>query len=153
VATTPAAERWLWELPRPSAGCQLPQPVEAVVARLHAMSSGGDGVPRVRVPTRSGRWAVLHASEVRGLAGHHVAVVVEAAAPEEVAPMLLLAYGLTPREGEVARLALQGRPTKAIARHLGITANTVEHHLKAAFAKVGVGSRGELRARLLADQP
>jgi DNA-binding CsgD family transcriptional regulator len=154
VATTAAAERWLWELPHHGAHTGLPAPVEAVVARLRAIRSGTaalDDLPRVRVRTRTGRWAVLHASDVTGLDGQHVAVVVEAARPAEIAPLILLAHGLTAREGEVAQLALQGRPTKLIARELGISVNTVEHHLKATFAKVGVGSRGELRARVFTE--
>jgi DNA-binding CsgD family transcriptional regulator len=156
VATTAAGQRWLWELPGPQGAGGLPAPVEAVVARLRVIRSetGPPGdLPRVRVRTRSGGWAVLHASEVTGLDGYHAAVVVEEAAPTELAPLLLLAHGLTPREADVARLALLGRPTKLIARELRISSHTVEHHLKATFAKVGVGSRGELRARILAERP
>ena len=155
-ATTAAGDRWLWELSGP--GRQLgvlPVSVQAVLARLDAVGRGvGDlnAQPRVRVRTRSRRWAVLHASAIAGLDdGRHVAVVVESAKPAELAPMILLAYGLTTREAEVAQLALQGRPTKAVARELRISENTVEDHLKAIFTKVGVGSRGELTARVFTE--
>jgi DNA-binding NarL/FixJ family response regulator len=83
--------------------------------------------------------------------GHTTAVVIEPAQPAELAPIILLAHGLTKREGEVAQRALHGRANKQIASELHIAEHTVEDHLKAVFAKVGVGSRGELRARLFAE--
>ncbi len=156
IATTEVGERWLFELARRDQRVgPLPLAVETVLARLEAIQKG-DGplglLPRVRVRTRAGRWAVLHASEMAGLGqGRHVAVVVEPAAPAELAPLILLAYGLTRREAEVAQLALQGRPNKVLARELHISENTVEDHLKAVFAKIGVGSRGELTARVFSD--
>lgn len=156
VATTAPGERWLWELSDPNQRLgPLPLAVEVVLARLEAIHSAGgplDVQPRVRVRSRSGRWVVLHASEMAGLGeGRHVAVVVEPAKPAELAPLILLAHGLTRREAEVAQLVLQGKPTKAIARDLRISQNTVEDHLKAIFGKVGVGSRGELTARVFAE--
>ena len=156
VATTAAGERWLWELTDPNQPVdQLPLAVEAVLTRLDSVQRS-DGVldclPRVRVRTRSGRWVVLHAAEMAGLGeNRHVAVVVEPATPAEVAPLMLLAYGLTKREAEVAKLALQGKTNKALARELRISENTVEDHLKAILGKVGVGSRGELTARVFSD--
>jgi DNA-binding CsgD family transcriptional regulator len=154
VATTPAGERWLWELSGPADGGGLPGPVAAVIARLQAIRSTPAPArpPRVRVRTRSGGWAVIHAAEVRGLTDNGVAVVVEAARPPEVAPLVLLAHGLTEREAQVAALALRDRPTKLIARELQISINTVEHHFKRIFDKVGVASRGELRARVFSEQ-
>ncbi len=156
IATTEVGERWLFELARRDQRVgPLPLAVETVLARLEAIQKGHGPLsvlPRVRVRTRSGRWAVLHASEMAGLGqGRHVAVVVEPAAPAELAPLILLAYGLTKREAEVAQLALQGRPNKVLARELHISENTVEDHLKAVFAKIGVGSRGELTARVFSD--
>jgi DNA-binding CsgD family transcriptional regulator len=153
LATTAAGERWLWELTDPDQRLGLlPVAVETVLAQLGAIRRRQGPMhtpPRVRVQTRSGRWAVLHASEMTGLGqGRHTAVVVEPATSAELAPMILLAYGLTRREGEVAQLVLQGKPTKQLARQLHISEHTVEDHLKAIFAKVGVGSRGELTAKV-----
>jgi DNA-binding CsgD family transcriptional regulator len=60
-------------------------------------------------------------------------------------------HGLTQREAEVARLVLQGKPTKHVARDLRISQNRVEEHLKSIFTKVGVGSRAELTATIFAQ--
>ena len=84
-------------------------------------------------------------------ADRHVAVVIEPTKPAELAPIILLAHGLTTREGEVAQLTLQGQTNKRIARELRISEHTVEDHLKAIFAKVGVSTRGELTARIFAQ--
>ena len=58
------------------------------------------------------------------------------------------ACGLTAREREVTRLVAGGLPTTAIAARLYMSSWTVQDHLKAIFAKVGVATRGELVARL-----
>lgn len=155
VATTEVGERWWWELDggEPVHG-PLALAVEALLAQL--ASDGTDhaaaAAPRVRLRTRSGRWVAVHASPMAGLGeGHHVAVVIEPAKPAELAPMILLAHGLTKREGQVAQLTLQGKTNKRVARDLRISEHTVEDHLKAIFTKVGVSSRGELTARIFAE--
>ncbi len=51
---------------------------------------------------------------------------------------------LSEREREVLFGLLEHRRVSSIAPHLGISAHTVRNHLKAIFAKLGVGSQQEL---------
>jgi DNA-binding CsgD family transcriptional regulator len=55
---------------------------------------------------------------------------------------------LTRREREVAGLAAQGRTNRDIADELVVSVRTVENHLQRVYAKLGVGSRDELRVAL-----
>jgi DNA-binding CsgD family transcriptional regulator len=57
---------------------------------------------------------------------------------------VLRAHGLTPRECEVAELALWGFTAEAIGRRLFIGRRTVETHLSHVYSKLGVHSRAEL---------
>jgi len=50
---------------------------------------------------------------------------------------------LSPRERTILELTGGGLATKAIARRLGISPNTVKFHLQAAFEKLGVTTRAE----------
>ena len=155
AAATPAAERWLEELADSPPTGKLPQAVLTVAARLQALERDSDAtldqMPRARIRARSGRWLVLHASRPAGPgAPGWIAVIVEVARPVEVAPLILEAYDLTPRERELAARILGGRSTGQIADELYISPLTVQQHLKAVFDKVGVRSRRELVAQLFA---
>lgn len=57
------------------------------------------------------------------------------------------AEGLTPREREVAGLAVRGMTAREIGARLGIGHRTVETHLAGAYAKLGLRSRVELASR------
>lgn len=61
------------------------------------------------------------------------------------------ASALTPREREVAGLALRGAPSREIAARLFIGERTVESHLAHIYAKLGVRGRIEL-LRCLREQ-
>lgn len=56
---------------------------------------------------------------------------------------------LSPREQEIVRMVAQGHPNKVIAAVLNISSWTVCTHLRRIFAKLGVGSRAAMVARLL----
>lgn len=56
---------------------------------------------------------------------------------------LAKAYGLTPREREVAGYLAQGRSRTYIADDLGLSANTVRTHISNIYLKCGVGSKQE----------
>jgi DNA-binding NarL/FixJ family response regulator len=107
----------------------------------------------VRVRAPSGRWLVLHATCLRDPEGDpgSVAVVIEPAHGEEIAPIIVEAYALSPREQEVTRLIARGLGTADIAARLFVSPHTVRDYVKAIFEKVGVSSRGELTAKLFAE--
>ena len=58
---------------------------------------------------------------------------------------------LSPREEEIARMVAAGYPNKTIAAVLDISSWTVGTHLRRVFAKLGVGSRAAMVARLLEE--
>jgi DNA-binding CsgD family transcriptional regulator len=156
VATTAAADYWLAELAEAERrdAHALPLPVRGVVAGLRAVETGlTDAAPTVRLHTRSGRWLVLHASRLRGSGGTgQISVIFERAGSAELAPLMMQAYQLTKREGEITRCVLRGWSTTEIAAALHISSNTVQDHLKAIFEKTDVRSRGELAARIFRQQ-
>jgi len=53
-------------------------------------------------------------------------------------------FGLTPREREVVGLIVAGYTNKDLAQKLGISEQTVKHHLTNIFDKLGVSNRLEL---------
>ncbi len=59
---------------------------------------------------------------------------------------------LTARERQVAELVAEGLSNRAIAKRLGLSDRTVEHHVAAVFAKLDLRSRAELAA-LIAGRP
>ena len=149
---TPAAEQWLDELGY-DAGPHTPMPTEilAVAAQLGGRTSPDGGTPRLRVRTRAGRWAVLHASRLPTGTGEAVAVIIDSASAAEVAPIIMLAYGLSAQERAITGLVCRGMSTIDIAADSGISTNTVQDHLKSVFDKVGVRSRRELVVQILRD--
>jgi DNA-binding CsgD family transcriptional regulator len=58
---------------------------------------------------------------------------------------------LSPREREIVRLVAKGLPNKSIADVLDISLWTVATHLRRVFAKLGVGTRAEMIARVIGD--
>lgn len=58
---------------------------------------------------------------------------------------------LTPSERRVAEMAASGRSNREIAQALFVTRKTVEKHLSQVYAKLGIGSRGELEGVLRHD--
>ncbi|MFE0100615.1 LuxR C-terminal-related transcriptional regulator [Streptomyces sp. NPDC059009] len=53
---------------------------------------------------------------------------------------------LTPRELDIARLAADGLPSRAIASALSLSVRTVDNHLHHVYAKLGLSGRTELAA-------
>ena len=160
VAATAAARAWFTELGH-DRGAPGPIPAEVSTAagllrRSNTDESRPATLPRLRVRTRAGRWAVLHASWLDNGAddandAQQIAVIIEPATALEVAEVIMLAYGLTERERTVTKLVCQGHSTTEIAAQLWITANTVQDHLKSIFDKTGVRSRREVMALILRE--
>ena len=57
-------------------------------------------------------------------------------------------FGLTRREAEILALLADGLRSSSIARRLFLAPKTVEHHISAILAKLGVSSRAEAVALL-----
>ena len=162
VQHTEAAERWLRDLTDLGAGWLegegLPPPVWMVVGALRkALKPENDrdlnGVPSVRVQTRSGRWLTFHGARTEPRPGRRdeTMVIIEPTRPQELAWLRVSAYGLSEREREVVDLVVQGASTKEISKTLYISEYTVQDHLSNAFDKVEVRGRRALIKRLFFD--
>ena len=104
---TPAARHWLDHLG------QDPPVLLAVAASAQA-----SGPARARVRTPTGQWLILHGARLDGDPQGRVSVIIEPPRPDDLAPLLVAAYGLSDREQAVAALVFQGRSTRQIARAL-----------------------------------
>jgi DNA-binding CsgD family transcriptional regulator len=58
---------------------------------------------------------------------------------------------LTAQELAVARLVAAGMSNRQVASELFVSIKTVQFHLTHVYAKLGIGSRGELAAQLRED--
>ncbi len=150
LTATPPGERWLEELG--SRDHSLPLEFHVVAARLRCLEPSDESVPRLRVRTTAGRWAVLHACWMPAAGDGAIAIVAEEARPAEVAPIVMMAYGLTEHERIVTGLSCQGLSTREISERLHVSPHTVHDHLKRIFDKTGVRSRRELVATILSQQ-
>ncbi|HKN52451.1 MAG TPA: helix-turn-helix transcriptional regulator [Amycolatopsis sp.] len=144
--TTPT-RRWLGELDV-MAGDELPFAVRSVAEYVR----GTGEETSAHVLGTSGDWIQIVGSPATGAPGR-VAVILQAATPPSIAPLISAAYGLTARERELTELVRNGCDTAEIAARLFISRHTVQEHLKSVFAKTGVRSRRELVTRVFAAKP
>ena len=153
---SPAAERWIADIveePPPATPADSKM-IQAVASRARALGSGNDPLQlaaRARVQTRSGAWLLLYGTPLTSGTDRRTAVIIQPATPNEVAPLVALAYGLTERERDITRLCMQGRSTKDIAATLHVSAYTVQDHLKSIFGKTSVRSRNELVGQIFLE--
>ena len=121
---------------------------QGLAVPLSGISEGEEmrGAARAMMPRGDGSWLRLHAAPLVG-AGDRVAVTLQPANRSEIGVLLLGAYALTPRETEVALAAIRNQTNPQIAAELGLSAWTVQDHLKSVFSKTGVHSRRELSTR------
>jgi DNA-binding CsgD family transcriptional regulator len=152
LSATESGERWLEELGDPVRdGPYVPVALLTLATRLQTADGSLGGLPKLRVRTRAGRWAVLHASRIATLGTEAVAVIIEEPSPGELAPVVMMAYGLTKQEQLLTALVCRGLSTSAMTERLHITPNTIQEHLKSIFEKTGVSSRRELVATILQE--
>lgn len=152
VAATEDAWRWIQRLGLPRLNDAEPLPGVIYVLAMHAAASPAGA--RMRLQATDGRWAVIRAAPLTtgSATSAGYAVTVEPAAPQDLAPLLMRAWDLTPRERQVAGLVIDGLSSEDIARALYISVHTVRGHLKTIFAKLGVSRHQDL-IRVLAPPP
>jgi DNA-binding CsgD family transcriptional regulator len=154
IRMSSSAEPLLEELSGGTAGAGVASAsIHAVAGATRAAVATGAAagigyLPCSTVKTPAGTWLVLHGGLLGAPRTGRVAVFIQRAHPTLVAPLLLKAYGLTPREQEVAQLTLRGATALQAARRLSISPHTVNDHLKSIFEKTGARTRGELSATL-----
>jgi DNA-binding CsgD family transcriptional regulator len=141
-AITAAAQIWQDELDEIAPGRF------GVLLRAVVTGTQASGTFQARVQTAAGEWVLMQGSRLLGDSEDEVVVTIEPASGQHLVGMLLAAYGLTTREREICLEIISGYTTGAIADRLSISPHTIQDHLKSAFAKVGVRSRGELVATL-----
>ncbi len=153
VAATDAAWRWIDRLglARPSDVEPLPGFMYALATRVGASNAQPPASARVRLPTADHRhWVVVRASPLSHsptLPGG-LALSLEGARSDDLAPLLMRAWSLSPRERDVAGLVIDGLSCDDIAAALYISAHTVKDHLKSIFDKTGVHRRRDLLVAL-----
>jgi len=150
LAATEQACRWIARLglQQPNQAEPLPGFIYAIAARVAA--TPGRPAAWVRLQTIDGHWTVVHVAAITNgpYAAGGYAITLEHARPDDLAPLLMRAWSLTPRERQVARLALDGLSSEDIAARLFISAHTARDHLKAIFGKLGIHRRRDLTAAL-----
>lgn len=150
IRASSSAEPLLAELSGSTAqaGLRLASIHAVASATRTAAASRAASLPSATVQSPVGTWLVLHGGLLGPSESGDIAVFIQRAHPTLVAPILLKAYGLSPREREVTQLVLRGATTTQAAQRLKISPHTINDHLKVIFEKTGARTRGELSAAL-----
>jgi HD-GYP domain-containing protein (c-di-GMP phosphodiesterase class II) len=124
---------------RGTAAADLTQPARLLAAAdaYHAMTEPRPH--RAALPPRQAAEALGREVSAGRLDPDAVTGVLEAAGQR--VPRMERPAGLTEREAEVLALLARGLQTKQVARRLGISVKTADHHVQNAYAKIGVSTR------------
>lgn len=114
----------------------------AVLSRARHAGPGQQASARVRLD--SGRWLTVSAWSESPAGEETLVASLSPSRPAALAALVLNGYGLSPRERQIAQLAILGRSYAEIAASLHIQEQTVHDHMRKVFAKTGVGNRVEL---------
>ncbi len=127
-----------------------------IVAEMTRLRESRERVHRQILTTGDGgRWRLeIVALSGLGSAGCSLVVLTPIGMPgaEEIRKRFVDSQ-ISRREAEVLAFVLQGKKAFEIADQLGITEYTVKDHLKHAYAKLGITSRGQLLSRLAVAVP
>ncbi|QXJ20669.1 helix-turn-helix transcriptional regulator [Actinomadura graeca] len=127
---------------------------ESLLAGLAMRARGRPGdcdadVPQFVGPSAAyGRWVACHAQPLSGDGAGDVAIVVQSATTGQRLPSFCDWYGITARERQIIVQLCDAAAPKQIARRLGLSAYTVNDHLKSIYRKTGACGRGELLAAI-----
>lgn len=123
-------------------------PRSAIIASLVAGARPEESGCAV-APGEGGRHWVAWARAVSGPPHDLVGLTLQRARSEVRFQALIENHLLTPSEGRIIEMLLAGVETGRIAQALDISIETLRTHLKHAYQKLGVRSRGELFAEAL----
>ena len=127
-----------------------------IVAEIAHQRASSDLVRRLVVTTGDGaKWRLeIVALSGLGTAGYSLVVLTPIRLPgaDEIRRRLAESQ-ISRREADVLASMLTGQKACEIAEQLGITEYTVKDHIKHAYAKLGISSRGQLLARLAVTIP
>jgi DNA-binding CsgD family transcriptional regulator len=131
---------------------EFPPVIYEVARRARLLADTDDTGPpaRARLRLPSQQWLVVHGARLRSPSQGHAstAVILEPASHTDMAPLILQACELTPRERQIVEMLLRGVPVPEMATTLWISPYTVRDHIKAIYGKLGVRSRPEMTAKL-----
>lgn len=124
------------------------EPRSPLIAGLVASADAGEARCAV-IPGPGGRPWVAWAREVSASPQSLVGLTLQRARSETRFQALIESHFLTPSEGRIIEMLLAGAETGRIAQALDISIETLRTHLKHAYQKLGVRSRGELFAEAI----
>lgn len=123
-------------------------PSSPILASLVA-SAGADEARCTVMPGAAGRRWVAWARQVCAAPTALIGLTLQRARGEARFQALIDHHLLTPSEGRIIEMLLGGAETGRIAQALDISIETLRTHLKHAYQKMGVRSRGELFAEAI----